>query len=267
MRNPLRAIPPLMLGLACDLPNEPNRSAAALLLYQGNRIAVTVDGNQHDKDDWAATPMTVALLARRGLLSKLVHYDYNNHLGNNSATMATQMTTSVVGAADRFGVSRARLFDNQRQLAKSLAHLTAQIDASTSNNRLVILAAGPMEVLWRAVKAADPSARRHVTVISHSQWNNTHADTPQMTHTASDVRALGVKWVQIRSQQPGLATSTWTPWQWLKAADAEKVRWIYSRMQATGKADVSDAGMCYYMLKEDQSGTPSKLKTYFGNWI
>jgi hypothetical protein len=267
MRNSLRALPSLMLGLACDLPHEPTRSEGMVSLYHGNRVAVTADGNQHDKDDWAATPMTVALLARWGFLSKLVHYDYNNHLGNNSGTMATQMTTSTLGAADRFGVPRARFFDNQRQLAKSLAHLTAQIDASTDNNRLIILAAGPMEVLWRAVKAAEPSARRHVTVISHSPWNDTHADTPQMTHTASDVRALGVKWVQIRSQQPRLATSTWAPWQWLRTADAARFRWIHSRMQATGKADVSDAGMCYYMLKEDQSGTPSKLEAYFGNWM
>ena len=52
---------------------------AGAVTYSNNRIAIDADGNYNDPDDWAATPMELALLARRGLQSKLVHYSWAKH--------------------------------------------------------------------------------------------------------------------------------------------------------------------------------------------
>jgi hypothetical protein len=45
------------------------------------------------------------------------------------------------------------------------------------------------------------------------------------------------------------------------------MRWIYGRMRVTGKPDVSDAGVVYYLLTNDQDTTPSKLRDFFGSWV
>ena len=46
-------------------------------VWQGKgRIAISCDGNEHDDDDWGATPMSLALLAAKGLQDKLTLYVY-----------------------------------------------------------------------------------------------------------------------------------------------------------------------------------------------
>ena len=54
-------------------------------LWQGKgRIALSSDGNEHDHDDWAATPLSLALLSAAGLQDKLVLYTYSDHIwGSN----------------------------------------------------------------------------------------------------------------------------------------------------------------------------------------
>ena len=54
-------------------------------LWQGKgRIVVSADGNEHDHDDWAATPLSLALLAARGLQDKVPLYIYADHVwGSN----------------------------------------------------------------------------------------------------------------------------------------------------------------------------------------
>lgn len=63
-----RATPSAGPGPAPDVPST-----------SVGRIAVTADGNQHDKDDWGASPLGLAILAQRGLQANVVHYDYNSH--------------------------------------------------------------------------------------------------------------------------------------------------------------------------------------------
>jgi hypothetical protein len=247
------------------------QESAGAVTYSNNRIAIDADGNYNDPDDWAATPMGLALLARRGLQSRLVHYSWANIIGPNDATFYDQMKTSTLGAADRFGFERAKFFDCRSNLPAAINSLRHQIDVSTSSNPLFVIAAGPMEVLWRAVNASNPPKRQYVTVISHSRWNNTATYPPTMRHTRADVEALGVNWIQIQDQNPRLHTRTdgspnWSPWFWLRDAAQARMRWLYSRMRATGVPDVSDSGMVYYLLTNDQSATPSKLRTFFQDW-
>lgn len=239
--------------------------------YSNNRIAIDADGNYNDPDDWGATPVELALLARRGLQSRLVHYGWANIIGPNDWNFYNQMKTSALGAADQFGFARAKFFDCRSNLPAAINNLRNQIDLSTASNPLFVIAAGPMEVLWRAVNASNSAKRQYVTVISHSPWNNTQTYPPTMRHTRANVEALGVNWIQIKNQNPLLYTRTagspnWSPWFWLRDAAQARMRWIYSRMRASGTPDVSDAGMVYYLLTNDQDATPSKLRTFFRDW-
>ncbi len=244
---------------------------AGAVTYTDNRIAVTADGNYNDPDDWVSTPMELALLAKRGLQANLVHYDWADIIGPNDPVYYDQMKQSTFGAIDRFGFDIAKFFDCRTELDAALNNLRQEIDVSTASDPLFILAAGPMEVLWRAVDASDPEARQFVTVISHTKWNAGTTYPPEMTHTRADVEALGVNWIQIINQNVRLYTRTdgvdnWTPWVWLRDAIDSRMRWIYGRMRVSGKPDVSDAGLAYYLLTNDQKGTASKFKKFFGSW-
>jgi hypothetical protein len=177
-----------------------------------------------------------------------------------------------VGAADQFGFARAKFFDCRSNLPAAINNLRNQIDLSSASDPVFIIALGPMEVLWRAVNVSNSAKRQYVTVISHSNWNNTKTYPPTMTHTRADVEALGVNWIQIQDQNPLLHTRNsgspnWSPWFWLRDAAQARMRWIYDRMRVTGKPDVSDSGMVYYLLTNDASGTPSKFRNFFGDWI
>jgi hypothetical protein len=243
--------------------------SANAVTYSNNRIAIDADGNYIDPDDWAATPMELALLAKRGLQSRLVHYSWANIIGVNNSTSYNQMKTSTLGAADRFGFARSKFFDCQTNLQGAITSLRNQINASTSSDRLFIIAVGPMEVLWRAVNASTSAKRQYVTVISHTDWNANKTFPPAMTHTRAHVEALGVSWIQIKNQNEGLYTknadgsANWSPWFWLRDSSEARMRWIYDRMRVTGKPDASDAGVVYYLLTNDQNTTPYKLRNFF----
>ena len=57
---------------------------AQTIPYSIGRIAISSDGNEHDHDDWAATPFSLALLAAKGLQVNLVLYTFSDHVwGSN----------------------------------------------------------------------------------------------------------------------------------------------------------------------------------------
>jgi hypothetical protein len=41
------------------------------------RIAYSSGGNHNDEDDWAASPVALALFSEFGVKDRLVHFDYN----------------------------------------------------------------------------------------------------------------------------------------------------------------------------------------------
>ncbi len=256
------------------------------------RIAISADGNQHDSDDWGATPATLALLAKREWQHKLVHYDFNNHLGDNDSLMAEEMRKSTMGAASRFGFDKSRFFNDQTQLNSSINNLSEAINASSPDNPLCIFAMGPMEVIWRGIDASDRAKRRYVKIISHSEyWNDVHADTDQMQNTREDVEKLGVQWVSIRDQngdqkdddqksKPRLRCE-YDEYRWMRDADDSRLRWIYERMRNAsvffsklkGKeeykniGDISDSGIAYFAMTGKDDGNPEKYRTFFGDWV
>lgn len=207
------------------------------------------DGNYHDKDDWASLAMELALgEGQPGLLGCTI----NCHEPQSLPAYEAQMQTSVDGGCDRFGENRGLFY------SRDAAALVPLINRASSRARLLVVLAGPAELLWQAKQAADPSHWRYVTVMSHSRWNETHKEPG--THTLADCQPAAV-W-RIPDQNARLRTD-YSRWTWLKL-DA-RLAWVYDRAVATGKAqfDVSDAGMIFTLLTGNQTGTPEDFRAQF----
>ncbi len=247
-------------------PQAPEKGAEAGVRIDTSayRIGISSDGNLHDADDIGASAMALAMIGEAGLQAKLVHHDYNCHLGKSSENREKEMAASVLGAADRWGIATTALFDDQKDLAGAAANIARQINASSEKDRLYLCAGGPMEVVWRGINASDNHKRKFCTVISHSAWNDKHADTPQMKHTWNDIRKSGVETVKITDQNRRL-NSDYADWAWLKESDDAQWKWLHSRCESKKTFDVSDAGMVWFVItgRGDQAGDPAKVRVLF----
>ena len=252
-------------------------AAASLLAQSGpfdgksfhGRIAWSADGNHNDEDDWAASPVALAIFAAFGVQDQLVHFDYNSILNNNDPAWAKTHEQSVLGAVERFGYDRPRFFDCQTQLEAAIAGLAAAIDVSSADDPLYLVIAGPMEVAYRAIQRSDPAKRKHVYAISHSNWNDGYSPRYAYNFTKRDVIPSGVKWVQIRDQNRFLSTSPfgrpaepseWRPFHWLRDATDEKLRLLWERLRVSTRADCSDAGMAYFLMTGDEESEIEKVR-------
>ena len=212
------------------------------------RIAYSADGNQHDKDDWHASVLALALLAENDLKERLVHFDYNSHLGDNNPDMEAIHKGNVMGAVQRYGYDPSVFFNDQADIDASLASIAAAINASSADNPLFLISAGPMEVSYRGLAAADPDKRQYVNMVSHSNWNDNHSDTDQLNHTWNDIISdFPVNNYHISDQNSTAFRSTPLEWEWLKLENHGE--WLYEAVATMEKAgDASDAGMIYYVI-------------------
>jgi len=236
------------------------------------RIAFSSDGNYNDEDDWGAFPVAVALLDAFGVTDKLVHVDYCNILARNDTRFYREMTASVLGAAERFGVPRSVLFDCQKDLDAAIASITRAIDASSADDPLYYVLAGPMEVPFRGIVRSKPDKRKYVYCISHSAWNDgyTRSDRLLHAHNKRDVIPSGINWIQVKDGNRNLAhpggvgkRSTPQQWRlhhWLRDSEDSRLRWIFSRLEAERRADISDSTMTYFLLTGDEDADLAKLE-------
>ena len=162
-----------------------NDAQAQTPLWQGKgRIAISSDGNEHDHDDWAATPFSLALLAARGLQDKLVLYTYSDHIWSSNLcypksrgmSAYEHMKESALGAKERFGFKKSQFLCAVDSPEKAYNTLAEKINDSSIDNPLIILAGGPMQVVGEAINRSKKEKRQFVTVVSHSWWNNEHSD-------------------------------------------------------------------------------------------
>lgn len=233
------------------------------------RIAYSADGNHNDEDDWAASPVALALIDAFGAKERLVHFDYNSILTANDEEWAAIHRASVIGAVERYGFARELFFDDQEDLDGAVASIRDAVNASTADDPLYFIVAGPMEVPLKGIEAADRARREHVFVISHSRWNDGFAQDYTYSYNKRAVIPSGVTWVQIGDQNRYLSTSKfgrpataeeWRPWHWMRdAADAD-VRFLWERMRVTTRADCSDAGMAYFLLSGDEASEIAKVR-------
>ncbi len=128
--------------------------------------------------------------------------------------------------------------------------------------------AGPMDVPYRGLRAADPVKRQHVYCISHSSWNDGYGKRRIEGRSKRDLIALGIKWIQVApghslaySGVPGTKSTPaqWALFHWMRDSRDERLRWLFTRLEAEERCDVSDATMGYFLVTGDEKCDPKKL--------
>ncbi len=244
-------------------------------LGQFQRIAVSADG-QADKDDVGATPASLAMLAHAGFEDTLVHYHVNSQVWGKPEGNA-DMIESALGSAALMGFDADLFFSavtdynaaGQNPDNATSRHLAEQINASSADNQLLIVAAGPYEAIHQAASLADPAKLAFVTVLSHSSVNDRN-DGPNNGsgpwNTRADLeRDFGIEVIDIKDQNKYFSTGkSFEPWEaWLENTDDPNLAYVYERMQVSGKADISDAGMVFYAITGQERATREELQTFF----
>ncbi len=266
-KNILRMTAILLLVCSSGLPAHPGPFDGRD--FKG-RIAFSSDGNCNDEDDWGAFPVAVALLDAFRVTGKLVHVDYCNILTKNDPRFYREMVASVMGAAERYGVARSILFDCRKDPNGALESIRRAIDASSADDPLYYVLAGPMEVPLLGIRKSDPGKRKHVYCISHSVWNDGFPQPEKEylhRYSKRDIIESGVHWVQVKPGS-GLTNSTrtsstpaqWALYHWMKDSKDARLGWIYTRLEVQERCDVSDATMTYFLLTGDEEATPAKLQ-------
>ncbi len=235
------------------------------------RIAFSSDGNFNDEDDWGALPIAIAILDAFGVADRLVHVDYCNIVSQNDPRFYGEMVESVEGAARRYDIPRSILFDCQEDLDGVIESIADAINASSADSPLYYVLAGPMQVPFLGIEKSDPRKRKYVYCISHSVWNDgyTRADSSLHLHNKRDVIPSGINWIQCRDGNRNLAhpggpgkqstRQQWSLYSWLRDSSDLRLKWIYSRLQAEKRCDISDSTMTYFLLTGDEDADLQKF--------
>jgi hypothetical protein len=233
------------------------------------RIAFSADGNHNDPDDWAASPVALAIFAQAGFKDRVVHFHYNCILPENDPEWAKIHAESVLGAAERYGYDLALFHDCQKDLDGAVEAIARAINASSADDPLYFIVAGPMEVPLLGIKKADPAKRQFVYCISHSQWNDGFARDYSFTNTKRDLFPLGIRWVQIPDQNRAIAFSRYgspakpeefEPYFWMRDSKDPRLQFLWERMVVSTRPDPSDAGMAWFLVTGDQTAEVTGLR-------
>lgn len=265
------------------------------------RIAISSDGNMHDNDDMQATMMTMMILAKANLQDKVTLYTHSDHIWGSQNNDLEIMTNLVEESCTRFGFYNTNRMAAVSDPDAAYAAMAAEIAASTADDPLFIIAAGPMQVVGESLNkanATNPDALNYVTVISHSKWNNNHSDHAPgglpPKEDADEPKHSGWIWSEMEtsfgskvnfnyiSDQNGtgdkpyeskdkFSAPSWDSWNFMRDHQDPNVKWVFTQGQANPKGpDYSDAGMAYYLVADldgvrgDDMGNPVKLKNWIG---
>jgi hypothetical protein len=281
VKDTLGPLPPTRNNVSASLP-----TCNPAIKYPGGRMALSFDGNVHDDDDIIALPVSMAMIWASGLKDKIAHVEYNNHICSHGAEDdgtnnfkgddAIHMRVSANESITRFGLNGAKFYDYSTNGDQATANFILAINASSAADPLWIIAAGPMETVWRALNGSDASKRQYVTVISHSNWNQNHGDCGANSHNwanmKQDFTLNGVKFVEscgFNSTNPCTTEELNSPnylpdqnssngdddfstsidkWHWLRDNTDPNLSWVFSRNPFGKKFDPSDTGMVYFLL-------------------
>jgi hypothetical protein len=275
--NRYRPIPVLLALLLCFPVASASADCGPYVggEFQG-RIAYSADGNHNDPDDWAASPVALAIFAEGGVKDRLVHFDYNCILPETDLDWEKIHAESVLGTASRYGYDSSVFFDCRKTLEAAVTNLAKEIDASSAENPLYFIVAGPMEVPYLGIQKSQPDKRKFVYCISHSRWNDGFASKYKFTHSKRSVIDTGVNWVQIRDQNRLLSLSpygqpapaeAWQGYHWMRDSDDAKVRFLWDRMLVSTRPDPSDAGMAFFLVTGDEDAEPVKLRRLLADHV
>jgi hypothetical protein len=264
-------------------------------LWQGKgRIVISSDGNEHDHDDWAATPLSLALISAKGLQDKLSLYIFSDHIwgsnyehpGVDGVTPYEQMKISAVDGGKVFGFKNTRFICGVDNPEIAYEALKVEINKSSEDNPLFIIECGPVHVIGEAISRADASKRKFVTIITMLNcWNDYHADKPypwenhsgwtlpEIAEKFSSPSDGGLKIVSILNQNQFLK-SNWKEYEWLvKAPERNNPyysdgswKWLFYRLCMSIKPvsetenyyaiDASDAGKVVFLLTGIEKTSP-----------
>ena len=278
----------LLVVFICTLVFANCSTVAQDPLWQGKgRIAISSDGNEHDHDDWAATPLTLALLASQGLEDKVTLYTYSDHIWGSNRDHPTSesglnsyqhMRESALEGQKWFGFENTKFICAVDDPEVAYNAMRDEINKSSAKNPLLIIAAGPMQVAGEGINRSDIKKRRFVTVLSHSDWNNLHSDKPgknepphsgwtfkEMQDSFGTKEGGNTKFIKIADQNGGEGydglNAPIEKFDWIKTSEARNNPvykpgawdWLYLRQKTCVKEnganfDPSDAGMIVYIL-------------------
>lgn len=267
-------------------------------LWQGKgRIIISADGNEHDHDDWAGTPLSLAIIASRGLQDKMPLYIYSDHIwgsnhehpGFDGITPYEQMKESAVVGGKQFGFKKTKFICGVDDPEIAYNELTQQINLSTEDNPLYIVISGPTQVVGESISRADINKRKFVTIISTIDcWNNKHANQPytkwenhtgwtfeQIKNDFATVEGGSLKISLIPNQTTGLQRN-WKEYEWLLTAPEKNNpyykkgswEWLFYRLCASAKPmgvdrdyyyaiDPTDAGKTIFLLTGNENADPN----------
>lgn len=266
----------LLIGLVlfaqtCLLAQE-NCTPIPEVNFPGGRVILSFDGNVHDDDDIIAMPYAAGLWWAAGLSDKIVQIEYNNHVcdinasesdgqGAGNGDDSENMRISAQGIVEHFGYDPGIIYDFETEGNASTARMASQIEASTASNKLWIIAGGPMETVWRGLNAAT-QGHEHVTVISHSAWNEGHvhcSSDHDWNDLVADFSSQGTFFVghcstgncedpsELNDQNGGFSSNPQN-WLWMETSTYSYNTWILSRNPFGYKVDPSDAGMSLFLI-------------------
>jgi hypothetical protein len=261
--------------------------------YKNNRIAVSGDGNsapdyKHkwptgDPDDWGAVAAILAILAKEDLQNKLVHFSYNNFIeAPPGPDEENQMKISADGGIERWDFDPDRFYDITTDLEAARNSLKTEMVKSTAEDPLYYLHMGLSEFFYQVVKEAVDEGRaaalEHVYIVSHSGFNDKHLrrDHHHTIFEAISYSGDRLNYHKIKDQNGKddphklwNSSKDFSPWYWMRDHEDPDVGWIYERMlvHSGGVADISDAGMLYWLLTGDEDGSPEKFRKYIGSGI
>ena len=159
---------------------------------------------------------------------------YYDHVWGSEGTDLAIMKESAEGGGAKFGFTKTNFIPAVTYPDSAYNEMAKAIAASTAKSPLFIIAAGPMQVVGTALQLAgdaNPESLNHVTVISHSWWNNVHADNPEGAGS-------------VHGEET--AHSGWT-WAEMETAFGDKVNFNYiSDQNGTGR--ITSYNVCYTKL-------------------
>jgi hypothetical protein len=147
------------------------------------RYAYSCDGFNQDRDDVAASAMTLALFDRAGLSDRIVHYHFNTNFGGEPSH-AGEHRKSVLRTAVLFGIIDEEngddaFFDvsrSEKERTDAINHLAKEFSASTKMNPLIMICAGGVQVPYLALQkaireGASTEVLQSITFLSHGKAN------------------------------------------------------------------------------------------------
>jgi hypothetical protein len=250
-------------------------------LWQGKgRIVVSADGNEHDHDDWAGTPLSLAIIAAKGLQRNVPLYIYSDHIwgsnqehpGVNGKSPYEQMKESAITGGKMFGFNRTTFICAVDNPEIAYEALKMQINKSSADDPLFIVVGGPVQVIGEAISRSDSSKREFVTVIStKDSWNDDHSNKPYLSwenHSGWTMKEIkkqflktdsnSIKIISIQNQNPFLKKN-WKEYEWLKTApernDPYYLRsswlWLFNRLCISVKPETEGEYYCYAIDPSD----------------